>query len=150
MRRNTHIPPPLIALSLALLVNLLIIAIPQTRIIALKSIFLSALFFLTSGTLAGWSILVFLKNHTTLNPNEKPNTLVVSGPYKLSRNPMYLGLLLLLTSYSFWRGMAIFYLAPIAFYLIMDRYVIPNEERIIRETIGGKYDIYTKSVKRWL
>ena len=150
MKKTLHIPPPIIALFVALAVNLIIYIIPQARVVGLRSLTLAIVFFVVSMALAGWAVLTFWNKHTTIDPSAKPNTLVVSGPYRLSRNPMYLGLLLLLLSYTFWQGIAVFFLAPLTFFLIMDKYVIPQEEKTVKQTIGGEYDLYRRSVRRWL
>ncbi len=103
------------------------------------------------GFLLGIGALVeFRKAGTTLDPHGSSKQIVTSGIYRFSRNPIYLGFLLMivglpLTSGSYWGIIA----AP--FYLIMmNRLVIQHEEAYLEKKFGKTYTSYASQVRRWL
>ena len=104
------------------------------------------IFFLLAG------IYAFQKAKTTLNPTtpDATSSIVTSGVYRLSRNPMYVGFLLVLA------GWAIFLSHPLPFLLLpvfvayMNRFQISPEERVLSAKFGEEYDTYKQSVRRWL
>lgn len=99
-----------------------------------------------------WSILLFFKKHTTPNPMKPENTtdLVTKGLYKVTRNPMYVGLLTILTGYAIWLGsLSPFFVLPL-FYLLITEMQIKPEEDALEKKFGEKYLKYKNSVRRWL
>jgi protein-S-isoprenylcysteine O-methyltransferase Ste14 len=102
------------------------------------------------GALAVWCILTFaLVGRGTPAPFDPPRRLVVRGPYRVVRNPMYLGAAAALG------GAALFYqsvaLAAYAglFLLLMHGFVVVYEEPTLRATFGGDYELYCRHVRRW-
>lgn len=93
---------------------------------------------------------IFNARDTTKNPYGQPSEFVNIAPYTFTRNPMYLGLTIVLF------GLAIFFrapemiLAPIAFFVAIDRMVIPQEEATMERTFGAPYLEYKTRVRRWL
>ncbi|MCL2645176.1 MAG: isoprenylcysteine carboxylmethyltransferase family protein, partial [Betaproteobacteria bacterium] len=77
------------------------------------------------------------------------SSLVVSGVYRFTRNPMYLGGFVMLLAWSLWlaKFSACFFLA--FFVLYLTRFQIIPEERVLRARFGTEYDDYTKRVRRW-
>ena len=108
-------------------------------------LFLSLLFILP----AAFS---FFKAKTTVDPRtpNKSNTLVISGLYKISRNPMYVGMLLCLISLSIAQGNIISLLLSFVFALYLTRFQIKPEERFLTEKFGEQYLQYCETVRRWL
>lgn len=100
--------------------------------------------------LASVSVAIFRKSKTTVVPHGKPSKLVAVGPYKFTRNPMYLSLLLVLMGSSFIFGTVSVLAIPLIFMLIIDSQVIPMEEKTLRHKFGKQYDSYAKKVRRWL
>jgi protein-S-isoprenylcysteine O-methyltransferase Ste14 len=106
---------------------------------------------MTAGvTLAIWSLALFRKSRTTTIPGELSSQLVTAGPYRRSRNPMYVALSL---AYLGEAGMLaqiwpVLLLPLILFYL--HRFVIPVEEARLRERFGERYAKYRASVRRWI
>ena len=94
----------------------------------------------------------FIKSKTTVNPVKfkKVNKLVTSGIYKYSRNPMYLGMILIIISTS------IFYLnyysvvTPFIFYFWINRFQIKREEIFLKEKFGKEYLSYMSKSRRWI
>ena len=104
----------------------------------------------TSAILGIWSLAWFVRSHTNPMPT-KPSTIVVtSGPYRFSRNPMYVSLALLYIGLGF--GLDIFWaliLMPLVVITIR-YYVIAREERYLERKFGVEYLRYKKSVRRWI
>ena len=89
---------------------------------------------------------------TTLNPIDpaQATTLVTTGPNSTTRNPMYVGLTMLLVANALRRG-SWTALAPVAaFVMVMDRVQIAAEEAALQERFGAEYDAYRAAVPRWL
>ena len=96
------------------------------------------------------SALLFLLRRTTLVPHGRPSRLVLSGAYRFSRNPMYLGLGLLYVGIALrLDGLLPLCLLPLPI-LLMDRVVIPFEEAELRRTRGAEYEEYCGRVRRWI
>lgn len=97
-------------------------------------------------------VLSFRRARTTVNPlrPEAASSLVASGIYRYTRNPMYLGMLLVLI------GWAVFLARPWAlavlpaFVVYMNRFQIGPEERALRGIFGAEFDAYRSRVGRWL
>lgn len=94
----------------------------------------------------------FKKAQTTPNPQalEKVSSLVTSGVYQYSRNPMYVGLVLVLFSWALYLSHFLaFVLLPI-FILYMTRFQIQPEERMLAQKFGKTYQTYKAKVRRWV
>jgi protein-S-isoprenylcysteine O-methyltransferase Ste14 len=102
------------------------------------------------GTLALWCVMTFaLVGQGTPAPFDAPRRLVVQGPYRVVRNPMYLGAAIALG------GVALFYQSAavaaytVAFLLMAEAFVRWYEEPTLRERFGAEYDAYRSEVRRW-
>jgi len=98
----------------------------------------------------GWSLWLFHRHQTGLLPGQATHAMIEEGPYRLSRNPLYLGLLALylgvaLLAPTFW-GLVLF---PAAVMLVLWGAIRP-EERFLHQRFGAPYDEYTRRVRRWL
>jgi len=93
----------------------------------------------------------FKKNQTTINPMqpEQSSILITSGIYKFSRNPMYLGLLLILTACVMFLGSTPFIMLPI-FIFYITRFQILPEEIILQKKFPKSYVLYKSRVRRWI
>jgi protein-S-isoprenylcysteine O-methyltransferase Ste14 len=97
----------------------------------------------------GWSLWLFGRHRTGLLPGQATSSMIERGPYRLSRNPLYVGLLALylagaLLIPTFW-GLVLF---PVAVLLVLWGAIRP-EERFLHERFGAPYDDYTRRVRRW-
>jgi len=103
------------------------------------------------GVLIAFSALgIFRKRHTTTIPFETPTTLVTSGPYHFTRNPMYVGLTLIYIGVAGTR-LEVWPLIVLPLLLAYVNFVvIPVEERRLREVFGDSYQEYSARVRRWL
>lgn len=87
---------------------------------------------------------------TTVNPTKEPDKLVTAGIYRRTRNPMYLGMLLILTGLPFVVGSLIGLIFPVVFFFYMDRVVIPKEEAMVENVFGELYRKYQSKTGRWI
>ncbi len=98
-------------------------------------------------------VLVFRRHGTTVHPNhpERASTVVTGDVFSLTRNPMYLGLGLVLFAWTLELGspLAALLVLP-AFAIYLTEFQIKPEERALRESFGGDYERYLNSVRRWL
>lgn len=98
----------------------------------------------------GWALLLFRRHGTGLLPGQATTRVMDSGPFAVSRNPLYLGLLVLhaglaLLTPSFWALV----LLPVAAGLLHWGAILP-EEKLLAGTFGAAYDDYARRVRRWL
>ena len=77
-------------------------------------------------------------------------TLVRSGVFRLTRNPMYLGLLLILLAWALFLGSGWSLLGPVVFVIYLNRFQILPEERVLAAKFGVEYAAYRKCVRRWI
>ncbi|MGB5599733.1 MAG: isoprenylcysteine carboxylmethyltransferase family protein, partial [Thiothrix litoralis] len=99
-----------------------------------------------------WSLGLFFRAHTTFNPihPERTQALVTQGPYRYTRNPMYVGMLIILLGWSIWLGsISPFLLLPLFVWVLTKQQIIP-EEKILEQTFGDAYLAYKRRVSRWL
>lgn len=97
-----------------------------------------------------WARILFTSRNTTLFVGRPSSQLVCDGPCRLSRNPMYVGVVVFLVGLALWIGTWPFYMAvPVAF-LFLNFFHIPREERMLREVFGERYVAYSETVRRWL
>lgn len=149
---ETRIPPPLVALATAVLQWFAArLAEPWPleagwRIGVAIALALAGLAFSTSGLLA------FRRARTTVDPMHPASAsrLVTGGIYRWTRNPMYVGLLLVLLAWAtFLANLPAF--APVVLYVAyVHRFQIVPEERVLAQLFGEAYETYRRRVRRWL
>ncbi|HKT35433.1 MAG TPA: isoprenylcysteine carboxylmethyltransferase family protein [Nitrospira sp.] len=96
-------------------------------------------------------VLEFRRAKTTVNPltPEAAVAIVTSGIYRFTRNPMYLGLLIVLIGWAEWLSDPLAF-APLPFFVLyMNRFQIEPEERALSKKFGERFRDYTRSVRRW-
>jgi protein-S-isoprenylcysteine O-methyltransferase Ste14 len=97
-----------------------------------------------------WSDALFKKKKTTIKPFEDPTKLEVSGPFAISRNPMYLGMAIILLGTSVFLGSLIAFIFPIGFIIVMSVIFIPFEEQNLEKIFGKEYLDYKQKVRCWI
>jgi len=97
-------------------------------------------------------VLAFRKASTTVDPRfpETASHLVSSGIYRYTRNPMYLGMMVLLIAWMALLSNVGTVVMPLLFVLYITRWQIVPEERALAQKFGAEYEVYRKSVRRWL
>jgi protein-S-isoprenylcysteine O-methyltransferase Ste14 len=97
-----------------------------------------------------WAWWLFRKSGTPTRPTHQATALVTSGPFRFSRNPMYLAIVVMLLGIAVWVGSLPMLIAPVGFFAFMSVVFIPYEERRLRETFGDSYISFTQRVRRWM
>lgn len=98
----------------------------------------------------GWAMLGFKRARTAIYPNQPASRLVAAGPYRFSRNPMYLGLCGMYLGIALWaRSAWPVLLLPVVLWLLW-LLVIRREERYLKGAFGAEYEAYRRRVRRWL
>jgi protein-S-isoprenylcysteine O-methyltransferase Ste14 len=97
-----------------------------------------------------WTHHVFQTHHTPIEPGSRPASMIVTGPYRISRNPMYIALSMTLAGFaaildSLWMAAAIPLLV-----ILLNGLVIPKEEKVLQEIFGEAYSAYAVKVRRWI
>ncbi|MEO6867186.1 MAG: isoprenylcysteine carboxylmethyltransferase family protein [Gaiellales bacterium] len=110
----------------------------------------SYVLFAAGVVLSAWAALGFSRVHTPIEPGYVPLALLTSGPYRISRNPIYLGMLLTLLAWAAWLGQPLTLLGPLMFIVVIQRRIIRHEERMLSEQFGEQYAAYRGRVRRWL
>jgi len=147
-----RVPPVVVALLAALLMALLARSAtgwhwPTSARLG------GALFLVATGiAIAVAGVREFRRARTTVNPlaPAAASALVRSGIYRHTRNPMYLGMLLMLAGWAAWLASVAAVAVLPAFVLYMNRLQIEPEERALAGLFGGDYEDYRRSVRRWL
>jgi protein-S-isoprenylcysteine O-methyltransferase Ste14 len=113
---------------------------------------ITAIFMIAGGVIGIAGIFSFVKEKTTVDPRtpEMSGKLVIKGVYRFSRNPMYLGLLLILLGISLMFGSLSSFLPIPIFVWTMNRLQIEPEETALTELFGQSYQDYMYKVRRWL
>ena len=144
------IKPAHIAFTLLIVSWLLDYFFPQFRLINGKFRYIGLVIFLAGLSIAFNSFYLFKKNKTPIIPGAKPTFVVQSGPYKFTRNPMYLGVTLALLGISIYIGNLLSLLSPLIFFIVVNLVYIPFEEKLMENLFGKLYLDYKKKVRRWL
>ena len=148
------IPPPIVAMVCAMLMWLLAQMFPMLELNLPRNMRLNvALLVLAVGLVIGMvAVLGFRRQKTTVNPMDPQATrsLVISGVYRVSRNPMYLGLLLMLTALGIAFANLVSLLVLVVFVAFIQIFQIKPEERVLAERFGQDFDEYCKRVRRWI
>lgn len=97
-----------------------------------------------------WARILFTSRNATLFVGQASSQLVCDGPFRFSRNPMYVGVIVFLLGLALWVGTWPFYMAVPVTVLFLNFFHIPREERLLRESFGERYLTYSKEVRRWL
>lgn len=107
---------------------------------------------LAGGVFDSAAIVSFYRARTTVNPfkPQATSTFVRTGIYRLTRNPMYVGLLLFLLAWALYLACAWVLLGPLAFVAYITRFQIVPEERALGALFGDEYATYKATVRRWL
>jgi len=96
------------------------------------------------------SVIYFKKSATAIRPFETSTALVKGGPYRFTRNPMYLGMVLILIGTAIYLGsLAPWFIIPV-FFLIIQEWFIKHEEPFLENIFGKEYQDYRTKVRRWI
>ena len=147
-----RIPPVALALIVGLLMWLIAESGPRVDVGETLCLAVATALFLLGALIAVAGVLAFRSSNTTLDPRkpEASSTLVSSGLYRYSRNPMYVGFGLWLLAWGVFLASAWALIGVIVFVVYMNRFQIAPEERALREMFGDDFRDYERRVRRWL
>jgi len=97
-----------------------------------------------------WPDALFKKYGTTIKPYEEPVKLVTEGPFRLSRHPTYVGMVMILFGVAIIMGSLTPFVFPVIFAVIVDLFYIRLEEVNLERIFGEEYYKYRKKVRRWI
>jgi protein-S-isoprenylcysteine O-methyltransferase Ste14 len=92
----------------------------------------------------------FKRHQTSIRPFERPAALITGGVYRLSRNPIYLGMTVMLLGIAVFLGSAGALATVPALLVVLDRRFVTNEERMLARVFGARFDTYRRRVRRWV
>jgi protein-S-isoprenylcysteine O-methyltransferase Ste14 len=147
-----RVPPPLVGVAAALLMWLVARTAPSLDFdlpARWPAVLTTAALGLAIGAAA---FLRFRKANTTVNPMtpQATSALVIGGVYRLTRNPMYLGTLVILIAWALWLSNALAFIVLPLFVAYLNRFQILPEERALQARFGTDFERYRQSVRRWL
>jgi protein-S-isoprenylcysteine O-methyltransferase Ste14 len=152
LKLDNKVPPPAVALIIAAMMWHLSAYEPALSLSAEMSQILILFLVIVGVSFDVCGLLAFRQLKTTINPMSpnKTSALVTGGIYRLSRNPMYVGLFLFLMAWAIQLSMLWPFIGPVLFVIYITRFQITPEERVMESKFGDEYSIYKNKVRRWL
>jgi protein-S-isoprenylcysteine O-methyltransferase Ste14 len=145
------LPPPVWALLYTLLAYGLTRLIGAGPLPGLPIVPLGIILIVAGVALAVSAALLFRREGTEINPTSASNrALVTTGPYRFTRNPMYLSLVIIAVGIAAWIGAWPMFLVPIATFATANLAHIPFEEAKMSRQFGVAFAAYTSRVRRWI
>ena len=146
------VPPPIVAglIAAAMWVATMLCAPMDVSDFVRRAV--AATLAVAGGCIAVAGFVSFRRARTTVDPQrpEATSSLVTGGIYRFTRNPMYLGLLLVLLAWAVFLASPWALVGPVAFVLYVNRFQIAPEERALTTLFGATYSEYTVRTRRWL
>lgn len=146
------VPPPAVAAVVALAMWGISLVTPPLYMPAAVRLAACAAFALVGVVFSVAGVVSFRRARTTVDPTkpEAASSLVSSGIYHVTRNPMYVGLSFVLFAWAIFLSSAGALLGLLAFVLYIARFQIAPEERALSKLFGSEYTAYQAKVRRWL
>lgn len=148
MKKNQTLPPTylFVYLLLSFLLHFLFPVVNITNIYR----YLGIILVIGGFAINLWADNLFKKVKTTVKPNKNPTKLIINGPFRFSRHPMYLGFVMLLLGVSVVLGSLSSFVGPLFMFITLEKKFIPLEEKQMEKYFGKKYLEYKNRVRRWL
>ena len=149
---EAKIPPPAVAAAIAVAMWATSRLAPLLHFPSALRLGTAAAILLVGVGFGAGGVLAFRRARTTLNPTrpEQASSLVRSGVYRVTRNPMYVGLLCVLVAWAVFLSSAWALLGPVVYVLYIGRFQIAPEERALATLFGSEFADYQANVRRWL
>jgi protein-S-isoprenylcysteine O-methyltransferase Ste14 len=146
------IPPPAVAALVAIGMWSVAGFGPQLSLTPASTNAAVAVLVVTGLTFDVLGLVAFRALRTTVNPlkPERASALVTGGVYRITRNPMYVGMAFLLLAWAVYLHAVLPFVGIVVFVLYITRFQIQPEERVLRHLFGDTYDRYAARVRRWL
>jgi protein-S-isoprenylcysteine O-methyltransferase Ste14 len=148
--RPPRVFPPVYLLAAILGMIALHKLLPGTTLIQSPWRWLGLLPIVAALILAGSAVRLFSKFKTTIKPGDTSSHMLTDGPYRFTRNPIYLGMVILLAGIAVMLGSLTPWVVVPVFTWLINRNVIPVEEAMLAATFGSEYQQYRARVRRWL
>jgi protein-S-isoprenylcysteine O-methyltransferase Ste14 len=148
---EARVPPPVISVAIAVVMWATTFFSPEFRLPG-RNLYWALLLLITGVACSASGVRQFRRARTTLSPltPAAASLLVSSGIYRLTRNPMYLGMLLVLGAWAVFLASVWALVGPLCFVLYMNRFQIAPEERALEFLFSDDYLAYKSRVRRWL
>jgi protein-S-isoprenylcysteine O-methyltransferase Ste14 len=145
-------PPPLVGITVAAAMWVTASLPPIWPPLSSVRLMVGVILLVIGIAIALSAVISFRRAETTVNPlkPETSTSLVSTGIFARTRNPMYLGMLLALLAWAIYLPSALALLGPVAFALYITRFQIMPEERAMQTLFGSAFSKYAQSVRRWL
>ena len=152
LRLELLIPPLVLVTGFAVAIALMSVYVPLLRIPVPGRKYAAAALVFVGLVVAAVGVVQFRQARTTVNPMSphKASTVVSSGLYRWSRNPMYLGMALVLLGTAAWASALSGYLLVLGFCWYLTRFQIVPEEKALLAGFGSEYAQYMAKVRRWV
>ena len=148
--KTIKIPPPILVIILTSLVyfsstKLELIYLPFRQIVSVIILVIGLIVIISP-------VVDFVKSKTTVNPVKfkNVNRLVTTGIYRYSRNPMYLGMILIIISTTVYYLNFLSIFSPLIFYIWINKFQISREEIFLEDKFGNEYLKYKSKTRRWI
>ena len=148
--KTIKIPPPILVIILTSLVyfsstKLELIYLPYRQIFSVIILIIGLIIIVSP-------VVDFIKSKTTVNPVKfkNVNRLVTTGIYRYSRNPMYLGMILIIISTTIYYLNFLSVFSPLIFYIWINKFQINREEIFLEDKFGSEYLKYKSKTRRWI
>lgn len=146
------VPPLLLWIIFAVAIGVVGVTVPIAPLEFAAQPWLASVFLLLGAAVVFLGVLAVKMAKTTVNPMQpdKASALVVTGIYRFTRNPIYLGMTLLLLGIALWFASSLGVLFALLFVGYLNRFQIIPEERFLQASFGDTYSDYRQRVRRWL
>ena len=149
MKFRWPLPPTLLALAIAGMLALHFL-LPLGRVVPFPWNCLGAPLILFGIIWNLWADRLFKRHRTTVKPHLQPTSLVSAGPFRLSRHPMYLGMIAIALGLAVVLGTLTAMLVALVFATLLAVKFVPMEERLMEQTFGDAWKDYRTRTRRWL
>src|SRR4051812_40737401 len=144
-----RIPTPIWLIALVVLALAVDMALKVAMLFQYKPIGIALI--VLGAALSGWGRLTFSRQRAEIIPaSETHSALVESGPFAFTRNPMYLGIVIVAIGAALTAGTWLMWLVPIVIFVLDNFVIIPFEERSVERARGDAYRAYKARVRRWI
>ena len=150
MKRVTSVMPPRIALFAMLAMVIFHFTVPLAIIVRPPFSYAGAILVAAGVAMIVWSRRAFQATATPIKPFTESTALIRHGLYRWSRNPMYVGAVLLVTGIAVLLGSVTPLLVAAGYFVVLQEGFIRHEERLLEQRFGEEYRTYRRSVRRWL
>ena len=149
---HLKVPPPVVVIALAALMAGVAYAFPGAAIDIPARRVLAVVLAAIGIVCVGAGIKEFRRHETTIDPRDpqRSSSLVDTGIFRFTRNPMYLGLLVVLAGWAVFLGNLLPFLVLPMYVLYLGKYQIEPEERFLAAKFGDHFEAYRRKVRRWI